>query len=209
MTFPHETSVEVVNSVARYLSLSKVKKLILKVVAFTLSSKQLEELRADYFSIDTDRSGSISLEELRNALVRKNVAQDEIDSIFKTISDSGSGDSEINYSDFLAAAMLKRISIDEDRLRRAFEMLDVEGSGLVDVASLRDSLGADQSDELIGDVLKELDSNGDGKVDYREFIKYWKNLERSEKLSPLKRFSISVKLTMAKIDKSIAMFRKE
>lgn len=148
---------EIVNSVAHYLHLSKVKKLILKVVAFTLNSSQIENLRADYFSIDTDRNGSITLAELRTALIQKSVGQDKIDSIFKAIKEAGLEDSEINYSDFLAAAMLKRISIDEDRLLLAFETLDAEGSGFVDITALRESLGTDQSEELIGDMLKELD----------------------------------------------------
>lgn len=206
---PHDSTVEIVNNLTHFLHMSKVKKLILKLVAFTLSSSQIEELRADYFAIDTDRNGVVSLGELRSALMRKNVRQDKIDTIFQSISASGLGEAEINYSDFLAAAMLKRITINEEKLELAFESLDLDGSGFIDIAELRNSLGADQSDELIDDVLKELDSNHDGKVDYREFLKYWKSLERAERVSPLKRFAMTVKKTMATLDATVLLMRKE
>lgn len=162
-----------------------------------MSSSQIEELRAEYFSIDTDRNGVISLGELRNALIQKHVKQDKIDSIFRTISEAGLDSPDLNYSDFLASAMLKRVSIDEYRLHHVFESLDPDGTGLVDVAALRDSLGADDSKDLVDDMLKEIDTNYDGKIDYREFLRYWKSLERAEKLSPLQKFAMTVKKTMS------------
>lgn len=61
----HEPSVEVVNSVAHFLKLSQIKKLMLKVVAFTLNPKQIEQLRDDFYAIDKDRNGTISMEELK------------------------------------------------------------------------------------------------------------------------------------------------
>lgn len=93
--------------------------------------------------------------------------------------------------------MLKRVNIDEERLELAFETLDTEGSGYVDIAALRQSLGAEQSDALLEDMIAELDTNHDGRIDYKEFLSYWKSLERAEKLTPLQRFAMSVKKVRA------------
>jgi calcium-dependent protein kinase len=189
----HEASADVVNSVGKFMKLSQIKKLMLKVVAFTLNPKQIEQLREDFYAIDTNRNGTISMEELRNALAAKGMAPHES---FK-VEDGEDGSIELNYSDFLAAAMLKRVNIDEDRLVMAFETLDSEGTGFVDVEALRSSLGAEQSDHILEDMIAELDSNNDGKIDYKEFLAYWKSIERAEKLTPLQRFAMSVKKVKA------------
>ena len=105
--------------------------------------------------------------------------------------------SEINYSEFLAAAMLKRIIINEERLQLAFEKLDGDGCGYVDVKALRLSLGTEKSAELLEDMISELDTNKDGRIDYSEFLTYWRSLERTEKLTPLQRFAMSVKKVKA------------
>ena len=127
----------------------------------------------------------------------KNMTAEQIQASFKTLEEHGLANAEINYSEFLAAAMLKRVNIDEERLELAFETLDTEGTGYVDVAALRQSLGAEQSDELLEGMIAELDTNHDGKIDYNEFLTYWKSLERAEKLTPLQRFAMSVKKVRA------------
>jgi calcium-dependent protein kinase len=193
----HEVSTEVVQSVTHFLKLSKIKKLMLKVVAFTLNPKQIEQLRDDFYSIDSDRNGTISMKELKKALLKANQTAGDIEVSFKALEEAGLADSDINYSEFLAAAMLKRININEERLELAFETLDSEGSGFVDVSALRTSLGTEQSVELLDDLLAELDTNNDGKIDYKEFLAYWKSLERAEKLTPLQRFAMSVKKVKA------------
>jgi Ca2+-binding EF-hand superfamily protein len=164
---------------------------MLKLVAFTLNPAQIEKLRDDFYAIDKDRNGTISMDELRKALSENNQTEAQIQQSFRAIDASGLGGSEINYSDFLAAAMLKRVSINEDRLELAFETLDADGTGFVDVAALRTSLGTEQSDELLDGVLSELDSNHDGKIDYSEFLNYWRSVERVEKHTPLQRFAVS------------------
>lgn len=179
------------------MKLSKIKKLMMKVVAFTLNPKQIEQLREDFYSIDTDRSGTISMDEVKKALLSRNQTAEQIESSFKALEEAGLAGSEINYSEFLAAAMLKRININEERLHLAFETLDAEGTGFVDVEALRSSLGTEQSEELLEGMIAELDTNKDGKIDYKEFLNYWKSLERAEKLTPLQRFAVSVKKVKA------------
>jgi Ca2+-binding EF-hand superfamily protein len=59
-----------------------------------------------------DRSGTVSLDELRRALAQTETV--DVDKIFEGI--SLHHNSEINYNEFLAAAMCKRVEIDEDKL---------------------------------------------------------------------------------------------
>ena len=62
---------------------------MLKVVAFTLSPKQIEQLREDFYAIDTDRNGTISMQELRDALLRKNQTHAQVEEIMKKMHKDG------------------------------------------------------------------------------------------------------------------------
>ena len=65
-----EASLEVMSSLARFMRLSRFKKLMLEAVAFSLTPSQISVLRTDFFAIDTDRSGTISLEELQQYVAK-------------------------------------------------------------------------------------------------------------------------------------------
>ena len=80
-----------VNSISHFRQLSLIKKLMLKVVAFTLSPKQIEQLREDFYAIDTDRNGTISMQELRDALLRKNQTHAQVEEIMRKMEDGVEG----------------------------------------------------------------------------------------------------------------------
>ena len=52
---------------------------------------------------------------------------------------------EINYSEFLAAAMNKQMFVEEERLKLAFKNLDAEGRGYLTRDSVRLALGQTDS----------------------------------------------------------------
>ena len=58
------------NSLGRFMKLSRFKKLMLEAVAFSLTPAQISVLRTDFHAIDTDRSGAISLIELQEYVTK-------------------------------------------------------------------------------------------------------------------------------------------
>ena len=67
----------------------------------------------------------------------------------------------------------------EDYLRTAFKLFDKDNSGKIDneevVALLQgEELGNLVSTEAIGKAMKEIDSNGDGEIDFEEFMEMMK-----------------------------------
>ena len=58
------------SSLGRFMRLSRFKKLMLEAVAFSLTPAQISILRTDFHSIDTDRSGTISMVELQEYVAR-------------------------------------------------------------------------------------------------------------------------------------------
>jgi calcium-dependent protein kinase len=82
--------------------------------------------------------------------------------------------------------MERNIYLKEEKLWAAFKMFDKDGNGKISAAELRDVLGSiNHSSILISlddenfksdlkvfeQMIKEADLNGDGEIDYNEFLK--------------------------------------
>lgn len=63
--------------------------------------------------------------------------------------------------------------------------ITIIGTGYLDKEAVRRILGADASDVDVRIVMKDIDLDNDGKIDYREFAKFWKQLQLT--LTPKKR----------------------
>ena len=66
--------------------------------------------------------------------------------------------------------MTKRQTVDpDDEMREAFRVFDKDGDGYISAAELKVvmmNLGEKLSDAEVDDMLKEADTNGDGRIDY-------------------------------------------
>jgi calcium-dependent protein kinase len=178
-------STEVVDSMCVYMKLDMFKKAILGAVAFTLTTQEIEALVPEFRAIDEDRSGTISIRELKIA-IQKSCEKSGADyaatlAKFPDI-DSEEQGQEIEYNEFIAAAMCRRITIDESHLMTAFEVMDPDGTGYLDFASVRRILGANASESDVVDMIKQVDSNGDGKIDYQELLTFWRLLVFKQKV---------------------------
>ena len=59
-------------------------------------------------------------------------------------------------------------------LRKAFDVMDANKDGVVTPDELRQlltGLGEEVNDDIINEMIKVADTNGDGKVDFEEFCK--------------------------------------
>ena len=181
-----QPSAETVQTLAKFLGMSKARKMLLKAVAFSLNTSQISQLREGFHAIDADHNGLISMEELKQSMQATGVYNKvRLEEIFQ--SGAVDRDAQLNYTEFCAAAMLRRLTIDEERLKLAFQNLDRQGTGYLTPESIRAVLGQEEEDQTIVDVLNELDFNKDGKIDYKEFLVYWKGVEIEQKVTPMER----------------------
>jgi len=81
---------------------------------------------------------------------------------------------EINYNDFVAAIMWRRIQYDEEKMQMVFEALDVHRQGFLTRESIRQVVGLDKKPEEIDRMFDEADANQDGCIDYTDFVGLWK-----------------------------------
>uniref|UniRef100_A0A0G4HV52 Calmodulin n=1 Tax=Chromera velia CCMP2878 TaxID=1169474 RepID=A0A0G4HV52_9ALVE len=77
---------------------------------------------------------------------------------------------EILYSDFVAMMLTTRVKLFEGVVRQAFRRFDVDKTGRISVENLRYVLGKSFEGEQIEEILREADVDGDGGIDYEEFL---------------------------------------
>ena len=66
--------------------------------------------------------------------------------------------------------MEQKVYLREENLLDAFMMLDYDGSGKISKAEIKNALNGEIDNETLEKLIQDFDLNGDGEVDYKEFI---------------------------------------
>lgn len=94
--------------------------------------------------------------------------------MFKSADLDGSG--ALDYNEFIAATMPEDIYMREDYIIAAFNMLDIDGSGKIDVNEIMKLLQGDNINKVdrktLQNSIDEIDQDGDGEIDFDEFIMF-------------------------------------
>ena len=61
-------------------------------------------------------------------------------------------------------------------------------SGYLDAEAIRRAMGSGISDVEVSDMIAEVDTEHTGKINYIDFIKFWRNFILSQNVSPLQKF---------------------
>jgi calcium-dependent protein kinase len=89
--------------------------------------------------------------------------------MFAKIDADGSG--EIEYSEFVVASMNEKNLLNNSKLQTAFKMFDKDGGGSISIDEIKQvlSFGQNLDEEVIAQIIKQVDANGDGEISYEEF----------------------------------------
>jgi calcium-dependent protein kinase len=164
-------SADVAKSLRSFTSANNLKKAALSVVARELDHDTTEELRSIFQSIDTSNDGTVSVSELADALRKAGIDTSDLKDIFIGIDQDNSG--MIDYTEFLAASMVSRYASLEAQCESAFRVFDQNDDGKISAEELRavlKSQGNQLTDKGFKDIMKEVDLNQDGEIDFQEFM---------------------------------------
>eukprot|EP00271_Cylindrocystis_brebissonii_P022183 TRINITY_DN838_c0_g1_i1.p1 TRINITY_DN838_c0_g1~~TRINITY_DN838_c0_g1_i1.p1 ORF type:complete len:540 (+),score=94.11 TRINITY_DN838_c0_g1_i1:139-1758(+) len=161
----------VVDRLKRFSAMGKMKKLALTVIAKHLSGDEISRLKELFKSIDTDDSGSITYDEMKNGLLRQGTSLPESAIQELMASADVDNDGTIDYAEFITATMHLNMAQREDALYQAFRHFDADDSGYISMTELKQALSGDGSlePEEIDELIKDVDVNNDGHIDYEEF----------------------------------------
>jgi calcium-dependent protein kinase len=158
-----------------YAASSKFKQAALHAIAIHAEEDRVSMLRDVFNAFDADCDGIISREEMLHGISEAGV-EDVPDDFLETLTVLAGNDSgATEYTDFLAAFLEKYHYLDADTCLAAFNIFDRDQDGYIDQDELSyvlhtSSLGDDMDLEHVEDLIKEYDVNGDGKIDFEEFM---------------------------------------
>ena len=85
------------------------------------------------------------------------------------------GNGTIDFPEFLSMMARKMQDTDtEEEIREAFKVFDKDGNGFISAAELRHvmtTLGEKLSEDEVEEMIREADVDGDGQINYDEFVK--------------------------------------
>ena len=159
----------------RYKNNNNFKKFVLTYMATRLKEKEIKDLKTMFLEMDTNKDGTISIEEIKNCLIKLNqhnklyLDNKEINAIFKSIDINNS--KRIEYTEFISAMLDESSYCKEERLIEIFRMLDKDGSGKISKNEIKQALNKEKISGIeLNNFIKQFDLNGDGEIDYYEFI---------------------------------------
>lgn len=110
----------------------------------------------------------------------------QIECIWDRIDLDGSG--YIDYTEWGVGTLDKIKTLSEEKLRSAFALFDLDGSGTISAQELKTvlgKLGGQKVQDLVWiNMIKEVDRNGDGEINFEEFkgmMKYFIEQEKKQK----------------------------
>ena len=129
--------------------------------------------------MDKNGDGSLTYEELSTGLKEIpeiSLTDVEIMDAMNVIDSNQNG--LIDYTEFIAACLQSYNYLQENHLRSAFAYFDQDNSGTISAEELRQCLASDDftlNEEQIQQLLAGVDTDGDGQIDYVEFINMMKS----------------------------------
>ncbi|CAN7080611.1 unnamed protein product [Brassica oleracea var. botrytis] len=161
----------VVSRLKKFSAMNKLKKMALRVIAERLSEEEIGGLKELFKMIDTDNSGTITFEELKDSMKRvgSELMESEIQELLQAADVDESG--TIDYGEFLAATIHLNKLEREENLVAAFSFFDKDASGYITIDELQQAwkeFGI--NDSHLDEMIKDIDQDNDGQIDYGEFV---------------------------------------
>ena len=132
-----------------------------------LGSKAIYRLRSVFHGMDSDKSGTISVEEFKQACseLSTNVSSNELrDFMHSDVSNDG----ELDFDEFCLFYTI--------RLKKVFDEIDTDGSGEIGLNELQTAfhkLGYKATKREVWSVLAEVDTDNNQSIDFQEFSNFF------------------------------------
>jgi calcium-dependent protein kinase len=155
----------------QFSAMNKLKKIAIRVIAESLSEEEIAGLKKMFLMMDSDGSGAISFEELKEGL--KKVGSNLMEADIRQLMDAADVDHNgtIDYGEFLAATLNLNKIEREENLYAAFSYLDKDRSGYLTTDELQQACNDyHMGDMCVEDLIREADQDNDGRIDYNEFV---------------------------------------
>jgi len=122
--------------------------------------------------LDTSQDGILSRDEIEGGLDILVGKIGNLDYEDLLLSMDRNGDGQVDYHEFITAAVDKITLLNENSLVQAFRVIDADSSGMITMDELKSAFenSAEKKDEQLWvDIMKEVDTDNDGQISLEEF----------------------------------------
>ena len=165
-----------------------------------LTCEQIGEFKEAFSLFDKEGDGTVTNNELRTVMrsLGQNPTEAELADMINEVDADGNG--TIDFPEFLTMMARKMKDTDsEEEILEAFKVFDEDGNGFISATELRHimtNLGEKLTDEEVDEMVREADIDGDGQINYEEFVQMMMSIQRVAT-----RFSISDETTTSHLPK--------
>lgn len=155
------------------------------MIAQQIPDENLDDLRTLFSSLDAKHLGTLSVAQIESAIMSSGVTFENKEELTSILWEMDHGTGEVNYTHFLAGTMDRQKYMQEEALKTAFQVFDLDGNGKITKDELYQVLSGDVSMETglnnsltgagclalseIENIIKDVDLDGDGEIDFEEF----------------------------------------
>lgn len=144
-------------------------------MADQLTEQQSASIKEAFSLFDKDGDGYITTGDLGTVMrsLGQNPTQAEVQDMINDVNAAGRS-GKIDFPEFLTLMARKLKDEDsEEEILEAFRVFDRDGNGFLSTAELRHvmtSIGEKLTEDEINRLIKEADADGDGQINYSEFV---------------------------------------
>jgi len=162
----------------------------LKMATFSFIASQLmskserDNLSKVFKAFDKNGDGKLDMAEVKEGYLEhygRIMSDQEVEQMFAAVDTDNSG--FIDYTEFVVAATNQQNLTSQEKLQAAFKMFDKDDSGKISADEIREVLcfgGTNQlSVEAVDQIIKQVDENGDGEIEFEEFVAMMKGLDEN------------------------------
>jgi calcium-dependent protein kinase len=176
-------SSQIYDNIRQFVKFQKFKRATLMFIASRLSEREIFTLKEVFVGMDKEGNGSLSREEFEEGMKKHKakLSSSDLENVWKVLDTNHNG--KIDYIEFVTACISSQRYVTAGILKTAFEFYDIvsptqEKDGFITASELLQvfssgevSMRQNELQQMIADV----DLNGDGKIDYMEFIELMTN----------------------------------
>jgi len=138
-----------------------------------LSSHQERSLRRTFEVMGKESNGRVTEEELYGALIEvdPNLTREDCHTIMVSVDANSNG--VIEYDELLSSRINRKLVSKEERLRKVFKCLDLNGDRMLTSDEIFSALHSVNKNITLSDcteLMRAADTNKDGKIDYEEWL---------------------------------------
>ncbi len=176
LTFvPYDKIEKIINNIFNYKPKKTLQKLCFSYLTRNLKNEEIETATNLFCQIDIDNDGKVQQKEFVKNFKEiiektgKEIDEKYLKDLFNHIDYDRSGN--IDYSEFITAAIDKNLIVNDKNLKESFEFFDKNKSGLITLSDLQIVFKKFKgfSAEEFNNIIKEVDKDGDDEITFEEY----------------------------------------